>query len=418
MHDKDKIIFHIDVNSAYLSWEAVYRLQHGASVDLRKIPSVVGGDPKTRHGIVLAKSIPAKKYRIKTGETLYEATNKCPNLTIVAPNYALYMKCSDAMINILKEYSPHIQRFSVDECFLNFTNLQHLHGNPVSAAHRIKEQIKKKLGFTVSIGVSSNKLLAKMGSDLKKPDAVTTLFPEEIKEKMWPLPIEDLYMVGRDTASKLYKMGIYTIGDLAKADLNLIKYKLKSHGEMIWRYANGIETSDVRMENYITRRGLGNSTTVSFDVEDRPTAHLILLSLTEMTAMRLRDSENLCSIVSVKAKTHEFHRYSHQRKVYSPTDSTKEIYEIVKDLFDEVWDGEPLRHLGIRLSGLIPNEPYQTSIFDNKYKEKYRKLDKAVDDLRQKYGSKILMRAGFLHSGIKPMTGGVHEDYPIMSSIL
>jgi DNA polymerase-4 len=302
MHDKDKIIFHIDVNSAYLSWEAVYRLQHGASVDLRKIPSVVGGDPKTRHGIVLAKSIPAKKYRIKTGETLYEATNKCPNLTIVAPNYALYMKCSDAMINILKEYSPHIQRFSVDECFLNFTNLQHLHGNPVSAAHRIKEQIKKKLGFTVSIGVSSNKLLAKMGSDLKKPDAVTTLFPEEIKEKMWPLPIEDLYMVGRDTASKLYKMGIYTIGDLAKADLNLIKYKLKSHGEMIWRYANGIETSDVRMENYITRRGLGNSTTVSFDVEDRPTAHLILLSLTEMTAMRLRDSENLCSIVSVKAK--------------------------------------------------------------------------------------------------------------------
>ena len=248
---KDRTIFHIDVNSAYLSWEAVYRLQHGENIDLRKIPSVVGGDPKTRHGIVLAKSIPAKRFNIKTGETLYEATNKCKNLTIVPPNYGLYMKCSNAMINLLKEYSPNIQRFSVDECFMDFTDMNALYGDSIAAAQMIKERIKKELGFTVSIGVSNNKLLAKMGSDLKKPDAVTSLFPEEIKEKMWPLPIEDLFMVGRATAPKLKKLGIFTIGDLAMANLNLIKYKLKSHGELIWNYENGIEDSKIKPSNYI-----------------------------------------------------------------------------------------------------------------------------------------------------------------------
>lgn len=413
-----RIIFHIDVNSAYLSWEAVYRLQHGDKIDLRKIPSVVGGDPKTRHGIVLAKSIPAKKYGIKTGETLYSACQKCPNLTIVSPSYGLYMKSSNAMIELLKNHSPNIQRFSVDECFIGFSNMDKIFGDPLKVAYEIKDKIHKELGFTVNIGVSTNKLLAKMASELKKPNMVHTLFPEEIKDKMWPLPVEELFMVGRATAPKLHKIGIYTIGDLAKADINLLRYKLKSHGELIWKYANGIDDSDVRISNYLAMKGLGNSTTTSFDVEDRYTAHLILLSLTEMTTMRLRDSGHMCTVISVKAKTHEFKKYSHQRKLFSATDNTKEIFEVIKELFDEVWDLSPLRHLGIRLSGLLPNDFYQTSMFDNKHKEKNRALDKTIDEIRMKFGNKSIMRAGFIHSGVKNMTGGVYENYPLMSNLL
>lgn len=417
-NQKDRTIFHIDVNSAYLSWEAVYRLQQGAKIDLREIPSVVGGNPKTRHGIVLTKSIPAKRFKIQTGETIHAACQKCPNLTIVPPSYSLYMKCSNAMVAILKEYSPNIQRFSVDECFLDMTGMDGIHGNLIDLAYKISDRIRTELGFTVNIGISNNKLLAKMASDLKKPNMVHTLFPHEIKEKMWCLPIEDLYMVGNATAPKLRSIGIDTIGDLAQADLKLIRYKLKSHGEMVWKYANGIEDSSVRVSNHMTMKGLGNSTTTPFDIVDKETAHLLLLSLTEMTAMRLRDSGNMCTVISVKAKTHEFHRYSHQRKIYSPTDCTNEIHKIVTALLDESWDGTPLRHLGIRLSGLVSNEYYQTSLFDVRNKEKLRSLDNAIDDIRLRFGSKSIMRAGFLNSRIRSMTGGVAEDYPLMTSIL
>ncbi len=419
MINNEQVIFHIDVNSAFLSWEAVHRLQHGANIDLRDIPSVVGGDPKTRHGIVLAKSIPAKKYGIKTGETLHAACSKCPDLTIVAPSYGLYSKCSDAMAKLLMEYSPNIQRFSVDECFLNFTGNNKLHGDHEAAAHKIREHIKKELGFTVSIGVSNNKLLAKMGSDLKKPDAVTTLFPKEIREKMWTRPVEDLYMVGPATAPKLKRIGIFTIGDLAKADLTYIKYKLKSHGVMIWNYANGIETSDVREENFIERRGVGNSTTISFDVEDKYTAHMILLSLTEMVSLRLRDMGCSCRVVSVKIKTDEFKRYSHQRKLFSETDCTKEIYKVVKELFNEAWQGEPIRHLSVRLSEISENNSYQKTLFDDRNLEKNRALDKTIDEIRFRFGKNSVMRSVFLNTRIKPLTGGSGDGHhPIMSSIL
>ena len=191
------IIMHIDVNSAFLSWEACYRLQQGDLLDLRTIPSIVGGNPDTRRGIVLAKSVPAKEFNIKTGESLYSALQKCPTLTIVAPRFDLYLKCSNSLIKLLEEYSPSIQRYSIDECFLDYTNMEQHFGDPLSAAHKIKERIKNELGFTVNIGISNNKLLAKMASDFQKPDAVHTLYPHEIKEKMWPLPVGDLFMVGR-----------------------------------------------------------------------------------------------------------------------------------------------------------------------------------------------------------------------------
>jgi DNA polymerase IV len=420
MKDNDnRVIFHIDVNSAYLSWTATYMLQQGATLDIREIPSIVGGDPVTRHGIVLAKSIPAKKFKIQTGETVYAALQKCPDLYIAPPKYDLYMKCSNAMVELFKEYTPTIQRFSVDECFLDFTNMENLYPDYLKLAHEIKDRIKNELGFTVSIGISNNKLLAKVASDIKKPDAVITLFPLEVKEKMWPLPVEDLFMVGRATLPKLHNLNIFTIGDLANFDLKLLKERLKSQGVMIWNYANGIEFSDVRKSSHINVKGIGNSTTIPFDVTMRHEAHKVILSLCETVGMRLRDSGNCCSLVAVHYRTNEFCGVSRQRKIYYYTDSTKKIASVAYELFDELWKGEPLRHIGVRVSELCTDEFCQTTLFEEKSNAKNSALDKVVDNLRLRFGSKSVIRGTFLHSGIKPLMGGVQEDdYQLMSSIL
>lgn len=419
MNENNRIIFHIDVNSAYLSWEATYRIQHGEKIDLRMIPSVVGGDEASRHGIVLTKSIPAKKYNIKTGETLYNARKKCSNLVIVPPRYWLYMQCSTAMNEILKEYTPQIQRFSVDESFLDFSNMGYLYPDYIELAESIKERIKKELGYTVNIGISNNKLLAKVASDLKKPDRIHTLFPHEIKEKMWPLPVEDLFMVGRATAPKLHKLNIFTIGDLAAYDLNILRYRLKSQGELIWNYANGIENSTVRKSNYIEMKGIGNSTTISFDVEDKETAHKVLLSLCETVGMRLRDSENCCKVVSVSIRGSDLIFYSRQEKLQVATNSTRRIYEISCYLFDNVWKGNPIRHLGIHITDFCGNDFNQCSLIDSFDYEKDRRINKTIDEMRLKYGSKAIIRSCFLHSGLHPICGGIGEDeYPLMASIL
>lgn len=412
-------IFHIDVNSAYLSWEAVYRIQQGDSLDLRTVPSVVGGDPTTRHGIVLTKSIPAKKYKIETGETLYTACQKCPNLTIVRPNYALYRQCSDAMVEILREYSPSVQRFSVDECFIDFSGMELLSNDPLETACEIKDRIKKELGFTVNIGISTNKLLAKMAGELKKPDMVHTLFPEEVPVKMWPLPIEELFMVGRATSKKLRSRNINTIGELANYDLKIIKLFLKSQGVLVWNYANGLDFSPVRTGDTIEVKGMGNSTTLPFDVEDRRNAHLVLLSLVESVSARLRQANVLARLVSVSFRTNEFYGCSHQRKLYNATDCTDQIWEIACELFDQLWNGQPLRHMGLRLSELCQNDFFQTSLFGKDY-DRRRRVDRAVDTIRAKFGSSAIFRSAFLHSGLHAMTGGVveNEDYPMMTSLL
>lgn len=419
LNKMEKLIFHIDVNSAYLSWEAVYRLQHGSEIDLREIPSVVGGDEASRHGIVLAKSIPAKKYNIYTGGTLYDARTRCPDLVIVPPRYSLYMKCSNSMNKLLREYTPEIQGFSVDESFLDFSNMEHLYPDYMILAETIKERIKKELGFTVNIGISTNKLLAKVASDFKKPDKIHTNFPWEIKDKMWQLPVEELFMVGRATAPKLHNLNIYTIGDLATYDKELLKCKLKSHGVVLWNYANGIDNSQVRQSNYIEMKGIGNSTTTAFDVENRETAYKVFLSLCETVAMRLRDSGNCCKVVSISIRNTELKSFAMQKKLDVATDSTRKIYEIVSLLFNRLWQGNPLRHLGVRVTDLCNNDFFQFSLLDSFNYEKDRRLNKAVDAIRLKYGSKSIQRSCFLHSGVNPMSGGVgEEDYPLMTSIL
>lgn len=404
----DRIIFHIDVNSAYLSWEAVDRLQHGDSVDLREIAAVVGGNEASRHGIVLAKSIPAKRYNIQTGESLYAARQKCPNLVTVPPRYELYMRCSNAMRTLLAEYSDSIQVFSVDECFLDFTTMASRLGDPVTVADEIRKRCREELGFTVNIGISSNKLLAKVAGDLKKPDKTLTLFPEEIPDKLWPLPVEDLYMVGRATAPKLHQMGILTIGDLAKTDPALLKYRFKSFGRILWDYANGIESSSVRPTGPAIK-GMGNSTTIAFDVEDRTTAHLVLLSLTETVAARLRQGGWCARLVSVSLKSSEFTRCSHQRVLPAPTDCTNTLFTAAQTLFDEVWDGSPLRHLGIRTTDLHPAQSLQLSLFQQDT-PKMQALDTTIDTLRQRFGNRSLIRGSFLNTKLKPVAGGVIED--------
>lgn len=412
-----RIIFHIDVNSAYLSWEAAWRLQHGASIDLRSIPSVIGGDETSRHGIVLAKSVPAKAYNVQTGESLYAVRQRCPNIAVVPPNYALYMQCSAAMIRILEEYSPSIQIFSIDECFLDFTCMEHLWPNAIAAAHMIKERIKQELGFTVNIGISNNKLLAKIAGDLKKPDLVHTLFPEEVPAKMWPLPVEDLYGVGRATTPKLHKLGIYTIGQLAQADPSMLSYYFKSYGKIMREYANGIENSDVS-EGRIPMRGIGNSTTIGHDIDNKADAYKILLSLTETVCMRLRQAKYCARLVSVSITSNEFIHNSHQHKFGAATDSTMDIFKAACMLFDELWKCQPVRKLGVRVSELCGDDFVQLSLFE-KYNEKKKQLDTAIDNIRMHYGTRSVFRSCFLYSGYSPLSGGVPaEEYKMMSSIL
>lgn len=407
-------IMHVDANSAYLSWTAVKLLEEGYGEDIREIPSAVAGDPKNRHGIILAKSIPAKKYGVRTGESLFEARRKCPALQVFPHDFSLYMSFSDEMYRIISEYSPVVQRYSVDECFLDYSGSEKKFGDPVACAHEIKDRIRGELGFTVNIGVSSNKLLAKMASDFQKPDRVHTLFPEEIRGKMWPLPVEDLFMVGRRTAKKLRSINLNTIGDLAGADPSLLRRLLKSHGEVIWRYANGIDDSPVVPDGEIPQKGVGNSTTVGHDVCSAEEAHRVLLALTERVGQRLRRMKKFACVVSVSITTSDFLRYGHQLRLETATDSTSEIYRHVKQLFDEAWRGEKIRHLGVALSELSAECEVRMSLLSPDDRETDRAADDAVDRIRQRFGEGAIVRGTFVNREIEPLQGGIRGGNYIM----
>lgn len=400
------IIFHIDVNSAYLSWEAAYRKQHGEEVDLRDIPSIVGGDESKRHGIVLAKSIPAKEYGIQTGESIYKAKQKCPNLAIVPPNYSRYFVASNAMIELFKEYTPDIQKYSIDEAFLKFTYKEEK--EYMDKAYEIKNRIKNELGFTVNIGIGHNKLLAKMASNFRKPDKVHTLLQDELKDKMWPIPVGKLFMVGGKTEKKLNSRGIFTIGDLANTDRDYIANWLKKPGITIWEYANGIESSQVRTE-YDIAKSISNSTTTSSDIEDREKALLVLMGIAEMIGIRIRVSEMCGKVISISIKDNNFYSYSMQRRIEVPTNSTNRIYAIAVELFDLIWKGTPLRQFSIGISELLSDDFQQLYLLEE-YNEKEKTLDKTIDNIRNKYGLDSIKRLCFIDSGIDHMIGGVLKE--------
>ena len=325
---KKRIIFHIDVNSAFLSWEAVFRLsQDKKALDLRDVPSAVGGDRASRHGIVLAKSTPAKKYGITTGEPLAQALKKCPDLIVVPSRFEVYHDFSQRLLQILEEYTPDIEKFSIDEAFLDMTSTIHLFGEPVTVADQIRERVKKELGFTVNVGIAPNKLLAKMASDFEKPDRCHTLWTEEIPQKMWPLPVRDLFFVGASAEKKMQSIGIHTIRDLAHCDLQILKFHLgDKYAAQILCYANGIDEDPVAKREPVSK-GYGNSITLSRDVSDYDTAFQVLLSLCETVGIRLRKDNVLCSCVCVELKDWDFHVHSHQMTLDIPTDSTTLLYQ-------------------------------------------------------------------------------------------
>ncbi|MGL5434727.1 MAG: DNA polymerase Y family protein [Lachnospiraceae bacterium] len=405
------VIFHIDVNSAFLSWEAVYRLGHkGGRTDLREIPSAVAGDTSKRHGIILAKSIPAKKYGIQTGQAIWEAKQKCPDLILVPPNYNLYQNASQAMMEILGEYTPQIEPYSIDEAFLDMTGTQTLWGDPMAAAGRISSHIRQELGFTVNVGVSENKLLAKMASDFRKPDQVHSLFRGEIRNKMWILPVSDLFFVGRQTTKKLHRLGIRTIGELAGTDPAILRQHLKSHGQTIWNFANGRDVSVVESIQP-ANKGYGNSTTAPFDIEDPQTAKMVLLALSETLASRLRKDRVKIQVVSVGIKSYELAYSSHQMILDDATNITRVIHQAASRLFDELWDGRAIRHLGIHTSRVCSQDsPHQLNFLDETDYEKLERFDAAVDAIRGRYGMDSLIRAPFIESPVDHMEGGVSRE--------
>ena len=417
--NQEQYIFHVDVNSAFLSWEAVSRLQHGESTDLRTVCSAIGGNPIKRSGIILAASKPAKIKGVKTGEVLHEAFMKCPHLRVYPPDYHLYMRCSQAFVERLRMYSPLVQKFSIDECFMDMNAFNYSRAQIIEVAHRIKDDIKNTLGFTVNIGIGYNKISAKMASEFEKPDRVHTLFQEEIKSKLWPLKVEELFGVGRATAPKLHAIGVETIGDLAHMSIDILRYKFKSYGSIISNYAKGIEDSVVRnFSGYEKIKSIGHSTTTKFDLISHKDAYSVLLSLTEMVMTRQR-AENLFSqVIALSIRYSDLTHATCQKKIFHYTDETMLVYEVIKGLFNQLWNHKPIRHLGIRVSGFQDNGTYQYSIFDGPI-DKKRKVDNVVDTLRIKYGRDILLRARFLHSGFEPMVGGVSsDDYTTMISKL
>lgn len=399
-----QIIFHIDVNSAFLSWTAVEQLKNGAEFDIREIPAIIGGNQESRHGIVLAKSVPAKKFGIVTGEPVAHALQKCPTIRMFPPNHRMYHEYSERLMDFLRSYTPDIEQVSVDECYMDFTGIAYKYHSPVEAAFEIKDAVYEKFGFTVNIGISVNRLLAKMASDFEKPNKVHTLFPEEIPLKMWPLPISELYMAGRSSVQVLHKLEIRTIGELAKADPTLLELHLKSHGRTLWEFANGMGASKVIRER-VESKGIGNSTTLSKDVTTEDGAKEVLLMLAETVGGRLRKECQKANMVSVEIKYSTFQSVSHQKQIARATNVDQVIYENACELFHELWSGEPIRLLGIRTSKLVPDDaPEQMSIFDFQHQdvsdkvkdEKHQKLDKALDEIRKKFGDEAIKRGTFL----------------------
>lgn len=396
----EKQILHVDVNNAFLSWTAVEMLKNGSDIDIREIPAIIGGDETKRSGIVLAKSMKAKECGIKTAQTIYQARAKCPGLKIYPSNFKIYKQYSNKLYELLLQYTDKIERFSIDECFLDMTNYL-MQDKLENKAKEISRRVKEELGFTVNIGIAPNKLLAKMASDFTKPDRIHTLYKEEIPTKMWPLPVSELFMLGKKTVPKLYNMQIKTIGDLAKTSKETLSKKFGKHGIQMWEYANGIDNSEVQYKKE-KPKGIGNSITLPENVEQIEKLEEILLALAEQVTYRLRKYDLLAKTVNVQLRTNNFEDTSHQGKLDNPTATTKEIYEKAKKLLNQMYHKPmKIRLIGLRVDNLIEKENMQISLFQEPKNDKQEKLDKVVDELKNKYGYNKITRAGKMNTEIK-----------------
>ncbi len=404
----EPVIFHVDVNSAYLAWSALHGLSQGAAVDLRTIPAIVGGDPENRHGIVLAKSGPAKEYGIVTAETLFSALAKCPSLVIVPPNFKVYTRASEALTDLLSRHTPTLERYSIDECFLEMTAMPK--DQALAMAHRIRLEVRSELGFTVNVGIGLNNLTAKMASDFKKPDMVHTLYPDEIRDKLHPLPVEELFMVGPALAGKLHNINIRTVGDLARCDRDYLAQQFGKMGRLIWNFAWGRDSSRVNPEGTVEIKGMGNSTTLPRDLLERSDCHRTILSLLETTVDRLKEAGFQTTCIAVHYTTTDFKTRRRQKQLPNQTDSIQFIHQVSCRLFDEIWQGQPVRKLGVSFTRLRSNKVRQLSMLDLADDHRRQRLDDAVSEIRGRFGDDSLIRGSFVDSEIGPFSGGIDDQ--------
>ena len=396
-----RIILHIDVNNAFLSWTAVDKLKNGEKIDIRNRYAVIGGDETTRRGVVLAKSNLCKTKGVVTGESLYLARKKCPYLDVYPGNHSLYKVYSDMMHNYLLQYTNIVERYSIDECFLDYTASVQLFGDPVRLAYKIKEDMKTKFGFTVNVGIGNNKLEAKMASDFSKPDKVHTLFDEEVKDKMWPLPIEELFMLGKSSSAKLKDLGIKTIGELANTDIEFLIKKFKSHGKLMWEFANGIDNSEV---SYQARdaKSISASTVLPYNYSSRDECLKVLKSLSMEVGKKLRDSELFARNVSIWIKYSNFIKVSKQMVISNRIHTDEDIYKYSCILFDKLWVKDNyIRGLCVGTSDFSNSHDKQLSLFDMSKVDKKKdlkddKLQKTLDLIRNKYGNDKIMYADMM----------------------
>ena len=400
MEEEWRLIFHVDVNSAFLSWTSVKRLREGKS-DLRNVPAIISGDPGLRTSIVAAKSIPAAKLGIHTGEASSMAMQKCPELVVAPPDRAWYKECSRRFIAVCRDFTPVLEQASIDECYLDMTGMGKLWPDPLRAAAAIRERVRTELGFTVNVGIAHNKLLAKMASDMEKPDKTHTLFEDEIPRKLWPMPVGKLFLVGGHSADRLRKAGIYTIGDLAACDMASLSSLLGVKTAQLYHdFANGIDPSKV-LDHPEEAKGYSASTTTEEDLADREKLHAILRELADTAASRMRRDGLRTQCVGVKIRSGSFSNRtnrSHQKKLSQASDITAEITGAAVALFDELWDGRtPLRLIGISLTDVTKEQAVQLSLFGDAQREKEKKADAAVDEIRRKFGG------GAIHRGAPPL---------------
>lgn len=389
----ENIVMHIDVNNAFLSWTAIYLLKNGYDKDIRNTYAVIGGDEASRTGIVLAKSNLCKKLNIKTGDTLYSARLKCKDLKVYPPIFKFYSEKSNELFSLLKTYTPDIEIASIDECYMDYGKVKNLYGDELEFAHKLKDKIKKELGFTVNIGIANNKLCAKMASDFSKPDKVHTLYEHEIKTKMWPLKVEELFGIGRATYPKLKELGIKTIQDLANYNEKTLRKYFKNQAQVMIDKANGIDNSNVNSKE-VEQKGIGNEFTLNFDTSNKEIINNNLIMLSEMTGLRLRKQKKYATTIVVNIKTSDFLRKSHQKKLDIPTNNTEEILKTSKEIFEKYFREEKIRLIGIRLDKLTTTRTNQISLFDKiEQEENLEKLDKTIDSLKEKYGYNIISKA-------------------------
>ncbi len=397
-----RTILHCDCNGFYASVECAL------NPSLKDIPMAVGGNRENRHGIILAKNELAKRYGIVTAETIGSALKKCPNLTIVPPHHDIYEEYSERVNAIYCDYTEQVEKFGIDESWLDVTGSLKLFGSGEEIAHMIRERVKKEIGITISVGVSFNKIFAKLGSDLKKPDAVTVLSEENYKEKIYNLPCDMLLYVGRNTALGLKALGINTIGDIASADERLLSERFGKHGKMLSIYAKGLDDDPVK--SYLDKRevkSIGNGMTFPHDLTTTEEIKSAIYSLSDTVAEKLRQGNLKCSSVQLTIRDKDFTTITRQKAI-SPTNSLHNIATECFLLFEARWEsGKPVRMLTVTALSLSKaDSPTQLSLFDEEQKcEKHEKVDAAIDALKQKFGSGAVFRAGNMFSEKKKNLG-------------